>query len=74
MRAGPGRRSIAEAGPSTTEVERVLWWVERNLIVLTRNVPMAEIEDLPLDAAPCSGSASSMGSSLPTSSQHHSML
>jgi hypothetical protein len=29
------------------EAERVLTWIERNFIALTRTVPMAEIEDLP---------------------------
>jgi hypothetical protein len=53
--AGPA----AAAGPTTTaggppagEAERVLRWVERNLTVLTRTVPMVEIEDLPPSMQP----------------------
>jgi hypothetical protein len=34
------------------EAERVLRWVEGNFIVLTRTVPMAEIEDLPPSMQP----------------------
>jgi hypothetical protein len=39
-------------GPPTGEAERVLRQVERNLTVLTRTVPMAEIEDLPPSMQP----------------------
>jgi hypothetical protein len=37
---------MAEAGPSSTEVEQVLRWVERNMVSLTLGVPMEDIEDL----------------------------
>jgi hypothetical protein len=38
---------IAAGGPLAGEDERVLRRVEQNLTMLTRTVPMAEIEDLP---------------------------
>jgi hypothetical protein len=44
MVTGPTK---AIGGPPAEEAERVLRRVERNLIMLTRVVPMAEIEDLP---------------------------
>jgi hypothetical protein len=38
--------AAAAGGPPAGEAERVLRRVERNLTMLTRTVPMAEIEDL----------------------------
>jgi hypothetical protein len=47
--AGPAAvgRPVAAGGPPAGEAERVLRRVEHNLTVLTRTVPMAEIEELP---------------------------
>jgi hypothetical protein len=41
-----GGAAVAGSLPAR-ETERVLRWIERNLSVLTRIVPMVEIEDLP---------------------------
>jgi hypothetical protein len=46
------RTTTTAGGPPAGEAERVLRWVERNLTVLTRTVPMAEIEDLPPSMQP----------------------
>jgi hypothetical protein len=37
----------ATGGPQAGEAKRSLIWVDRNLTMLTRTVPMEEIEDLP---------------------------
>jgi hypothetical protein len=57
-RPRPGAAPAATGGPTVAgylparEAERVLRWVERNFVVLTRMVPMAEIEDLPPSMQP----------------------
>jgi hypothetical protein len=51
--AGATRPATTTAGgPPAREAERVLRQVERNLTVLTRTVPMAEIENLPPSMQP----------------------
>jgi hypothetical protein len=47
----PGGAAIV-VGPSSIEAERELRRVERNLMTLTRSVPMEEIEDLPPSMQP----------------------
>jgi hypothetical protein len=46
-----GPAGVAE-GPQPGEAERVLRWVEWNLIAITRVVPMEDIEDLPPSMQP----------------------
>jgi hypothetical protein len=52
-RPQPGATPVAVGGPTTvgellaSEADRVLRRVERNFTLLTRIVPMAEIEDMP---------------------------
>jgi hypothetical protein len=49
--AATGPSTVAR-GPPAREAERVLRQVERNLTVVTRAVPMAEIEDIPPSMQP----------------------
>jgi hypothetical protein len=54
----PGAAPSATRGPTVAgdlpveEAERVLRWVEHNFTVITRMVPMAEIEDQPPSMQP----------------------